>query len=115
MAGTTGAPASGRPVTERLRFFEEASQEIEHERGWYRQRSETAETAFLRELDHAIEAVVEAPFRWPRYTGGTRRYVFPTFPFSLVYFLEEDLVVVVALAPESRRPGYWRDRLLRTR
>lgn len=61
------------------KFFEAAAAEIEHERRWYRQRSHTAEGAFLRELDHAIDAVVDAPNRWPRYIAGTRRYVFPTF------------------------------------
>ncbi len=91
-------------------FFEEAAEEIEHERQWYRERSHTAENLF-REVDHAIDAVVEAPKRWPKYLAGTRRYVFPTFPFSFVYFEEQGEVFVVALAPESKRPGYWRDRL----
>lgn len=43
-----------------LQFFEKASQEIEHERSYYRQRSITAETAFLRELDHAGSVISEA-------------------------------------------------------
>jgi plasmid stabilization system protein ParE len=94
-----------------LRFFEEAADEIEQQRRWYRERSEAAERSFLRELDHAIDSVVEAPDRWPLYLAATRRYVFPTFPFSLVYFTDEDVVVVVAVAGDSRRPGYWRKRL----
>lgn len=51
-------------------FFEEAADEIEHERQWYRGRSHTAEDLFLREVDHAIEAIVEAPKRWPKYLAG---------------------------------------------
>ena len=92
-------------------FFEEAAQEIDHERHWYRERSHTAENLFLREVDHAIEAIVEAPQRWPKYIAGTRRYVFSTFPFSFVYFEEQGEVFIVALAPESKCPGYWRERL----
>jgi len=46
-----------------LRFFDEATDEAEEARRWYRERSETAEAAFLRELDHAIELVLEAPQR----------------------------------------------------
>jgi len=98
-------------MTERVRFFEEAADEIEHERAWYRDRSETAEAAFLRELDHAIDVVTEAPHRWPKYTGVTRRYVFPKFPFSLVYFVEDGIVAVVALEAENKEPGYWTNRL----
>jgi plasmid stabilization system protein ParE len=98
-------------MTFRLRFFEEAAEEVEHERRWYRKRSVSAEASFLRELDHALDAVMEAPEMWPRYLGETRRYVFHTFPFSLVYFVEGDVVLVVAIAAEHKEPGYWRDRL----
>ena len=94
-------------------LFEEASEEAEEARRWYRERSEPAESAFLGELDHAIAVVVEAPNRWPRHIAGTRRYVFPTFPYSLVYFLENQVIHVVAVAHEKRRPGYWRERLRR--
>ena len=94
-----------------LTFFEEAGDEIEHERSWYRGRSASAEASLLRELDQAFAFITEAPKRWPRYIGGTRRFVLPTFPFSLVYFMENDTVFVVALAPQSRRPGYSRKRL----
>ena len=98
-------------MTFSLRLFEEAAEEVEHERHWYRQRSESAEASFLRELDHAIDAVLQSPQMWPRYMAGTQRYVFPTFPFSLVYFVEEDLVFIVAIAAEHKEPGYWRDRM----
>ena len=100
-------------MSDRIRFFEEAAEEIEHERRWYRDRSESAEASFLREVDHALDVVIEAPHRWPRHLSGTRRYVFRRFPFSLVYFLEGDVVVVVAVANDQKRPGYWRSRLRR--
>jgi hypothetical protein len=98
-------------MTHGVRFFDEAFAEIEHERQWYRAQSSTAEESFLAELDRAIRVVVEAPDRWPRYLARTRRYVFPTFPFSLVYFLEEHVVAIVAIASERRPPGYWTERL----
>jgi plasmid stabilization system protein ParE len=96
-----------------LHLFEAANEEAEVARRWYGERSEVAQTAFLRELDHAVTVVSEAPQRWPKYIGRTRRYVFPTFPYSLVYFVQEDVVHVVAIAHQSRRPGYWRERLRR--
>lgn len=44
-----------------LEFFEEAAAELEEDRSWYRERSESAEAGFLRELDHAIQQVADAP------------------------------------------------------
>lgn len=97
-------------MIERLRLFEEAAEEIEHERVYYRRRSLGVEAEFLREVDHASAAIVESPDRWPKHLAGTRRYVFPNFPFSFVFFEEEGLIYVVALAPHRRSPGYWRKR-----
>ena len=58
-----------------------------------------------------LDAVTQGPEMWPRYLAGARRYVFPKFPFSLVYFAEGGIVFVVSLAAEHRPPGYWRERL----
>lgn len=64
----------------RLELFEEAASEIEGDRAWYRRRSESAEAGFLRELDHAIQQVADAPAQWPRYLAGTRRYSESSLP-----------------------------------
>jgi toxin ParE1/3/4 len=98
-------------MTERLRFFDEAAEEIEEAATWYGRRSEVARTAFLREIDHAIDAILEAPARWPSHTDATRRFVCATFPYTVISFVEGDTVFVAAVAHEKRRPGYWRGRL----
>ena len=64
-------------------------------------------------LEFFEEAAEEAPAQWPMFQSGTRRYVFPTFPYSLVYFVENDTLNVVAVAHDKRKPGYWRSRLHR--
>lgn len=99
----------------RLGFFEDAAAEIDEERAWYLKRSESAEAGFLRELDHAIQQVTDAPAQWPQFLADTRRYVFPTYPYSLVYFVEDDVINVVAVAHDKKRPGYWRKRLRKGR
>lgn len=96
-----------------VRFFEEADDEVENARRWYRENSEQAEAAFLRELDHAVDVVANSPELWPQYLAGTRRYVFPTFPYSLIYFLDRSTIHIAAIAHQKRRPGYWRKRLVR--
>jgi hypothetical protein len=49
--------------------------------------------------------------RLGRYGRRARRYVFPRYPFSLVYIFRDGDVEVVAVAHGRRRPGYWRSRL----
>jgi hypothetical protein len=35
------------------------------------------------------------------------------FPFSVIYAHEEATIVIVAVAHQRRRPGYWRERYVR--
>ncbi len=77
---------------------------------WYRRRNEAAGAEFLAELDHAFDAVAEAPDRWPSYLYGTRRFLLRRFPFFIVYRGMADGIEVVAVVHGRRRPGYWKHR-----
>ena len=67
--------------------------------------------AFLSELDHAFDAIGEMPNTWPSYILGTRRFLLHRFPYTVVYRRDEDVVRVIAVAHQRRRPAYWRSRL----
>lgn len=43
--------------------------------------------------------------------SGTRRVVVKDFPFSLIYKPSADGIVIFAVAHQSRRPRYWRERV----
>jgi len=94
-----------------VRFHPAAAEEAEAAYDWYAARSPAAAFGFRDELRHAVEAVAENPRTWPRHGTRARRYIFPRFPFSLVYVRRDDEVEVVAVAHGRRRPGYWRSRI----
>jgi plasmid stabilization system protein ParE len=94
----------------RIRFHPAAAAEVEAAVQWYAERSPVAARAFAAEVSTCVERVGEAPERWPRYVHGTRRYLLPHFPFSLVYRVRNGDVEIVAVAHHMRRPGYWRSR-----
>jgi plasmid stabilization system protein ParE len=94
----------------RIRFHPAAAAEVEAAVQWYAERSPIAARAFVAEVNACVERVAEAPDRWPSYVHGTRRYLFPHFPFSLVYRVRNGDLEIVAVAHHSRRPGYWRSR-----
>ncbi len=91
-------------------FHPKALQEAEAARDWYAERSPVASRAFVIELTHAVEQVAESPEMWPQYDLDTRRYVFPRFPFSLIYRIVEEGIEIVAVAHAKRKPGYWKGR-----
>ncbi|HVE87733.1 MAG TPA: type II toxin-antitoxin system RelE/ParE family toxin [Myxococcales bacterium] len=88
----------------------EAIAEARAARQWYEADSPPSAEAFMSEMDRGIELIAESPERWPAYHLGTRRWLFRRFPFSLVYRVKEEVVIVVAVAHAKRQPAYWRKR-----
>ena len=77
---------------------------------WYRERNETAAIRFRRELDRAVDLILERSDAWPSYLANTKRVLLRRFPFFLVYRVRDERVEIVAVAHASRRPDYWRGR-----
>jgi plasmid stabilization system protein ParE len=93
-----------------IRFHPAAAAEVEAAVQWYVERSPIAAAAFAAEVNTCVERMREAPERWPRYVHGTRRYLLPHFPFSLVYRVRHAEIEIVAVVHHRRRPDYWRNR-----
>jgi plasmid stabilization system protein ParE len=93
-----------------VRFHPAAAAEVEAAVQWYAERSPLAARAFAMEVNSCIERVREAPARWPRYVHNTRRYLFPHFPFSIIYRVRNGEIEIIAVAHHRRRPDYWRSR-----
>jgi plasmid stabilization system protein ParE len=94
----------------RIRFHPAAAAEVEAAVQWYAEHSPLAARAFAMEVSVCVERVREAPARWPYYMHNTRRYLFPHFPFSLIYRVHNREIEIVAVAHHRRRPGYWMSR-----
>jgi plasmid stabilization system protein ParE len=68
-----------------LDFHPDAVIEGAEARAWCAEQNAVAAVAFVRELDSAVEAIVEQPSRWPRCLYGTRRCLLRRFPYAVVY------------------------------
>ena len=94
-----------------LEYLDEAVVEAAAAAEWYAARSATAAAGFEAELDEAESAIRRLPNAWPAYDHGTRRYLLRRYPFGVVYRVESQRILIVAVAHGRRRPGYWRDRV----
>lgn len=66
---------------------------------------------FSMEVEAAIARIVEAPLRWPVFEDDVRRCMTRTFPYAILYSVEHDSILILAVMHCSRRPGYWKRRL----
>ena len=66
--------------------------------------------SFLAEFGISADTLLEHPMLGAPWKRGSRRLLLASFPYSLIYAIAEDEIGVVAVAHQSRRPGYWRGR-----
>jgi plasmid stabilization system protein ParE len=71
---------------------------------------------FIDQAERVLEEIAADPHgrvRVPEWDGEPTLYRVRIRPFRVhvVYYLDGDLVRVIAYAHEAREPGYWRDRI----
>jgi len=91
----------------KYRFHPEAGEELKQAAAYYKNIRQTLGRHFLAEIREAIGRVVENPLAWTSYINETRRCLVRRFPYGLVYAIEEDHILFLAVMHLRRKPGYW--------
>jgi toxin ParE1/3/4 len=96
-------------------FHPEAQAEFAADVDWYDAREAGVGGRFAEAVRAAIDAAVDDPEAWPTWPGWQREPVVRSkgvtgLPYRVVYFVDHDVLTIVAVAHAKRRPGYWRDR-----
>jgi hypothetical protein len=65
--------------------------------------------SFNRDLKAALQFIAEYLEGAPRFYGPTRAKTLAGFPFSVVYEIRPDRILVMAIADERREPGTYDD------
>ena len=94
-----------------LRFLTIAETEVDEAVSWYQEQSQDESLRFLNELDGAIQVVTVYPLIAAEIEPDIRSFFFHRFPYSLIYGIDESVIVVIAVAHQSREPRYWADRI----
>ena len=97
----------------KVRFLKPAQFEVDAAVEWYAAQSAGLETRFLDDLDMAIRRIVAYPFSCAQVEQGLRRCLFSRFPYGIIYGIDSDVIIVVAVAHLHREPRYWVDSLLK--
>ena len=92
----------------RVAFNPDALAEAEEAARWYRANGGTdTARAFAQELRRIVSLASSQPGIGSAGLRDTFRLYFKRFPYTLVFRIEGDTLRVIALAHQSRRPGYW--------
>ncbi len=92
-------------------FHPEAENEFDAARNFYDEREFGLGEDFMVEVRATIGRIVKYPNSWPSYSHRKRRCLCNRFPYSVIYRHTETGITIYAVAHQSRKPGYWKDRL----
>ena len=92
-------------------FLPEAEEEFREAVRYYEKEAPGVGLRFITEVRRGITFITENPYAAAGVGSGIRRKVLNHFPYSLLYAVESELIVIVAVAHQKRRPRYWRVRL----
>ena len=65
---------------------------------------------FALEVSSALERILQYPSGWEQISENCRRCLTLRFPYELIYVIEDGYVLIVAVANQHRKPGFWKNR-----
>jgi len=98
-------------MKKQLEFHPEVTSDIKGSYLWYEDKLQGLGNRFLNELEDGYTAIQNFPDTWANFQYGFKRYILNKFPFSILYKVTEEKIVVVAVMHNSRRPNYWLGRI----
>ena len=91
-------------------FSKYAKQELNDAVHYYELEHEGLGRRFKEEVKKAAIRISEYPKAWSVERGDVRKCLLHKFPYKLLYSIEEDHIIVIAVAHQHRKPDYWIER-----
>ncbi len=64
---------------------------------------------FKEEVKTAVMRIAKYPNSWTSEKSGIRKCLLHKFPYKLMYSIENDHILILAVAHQHRKPDYWID------
>jgi toxin ParE1/3/4 len=94
----------------RVRLHPEAESEMIKAAAYYETQQADLGKRFLAALQDAINSILINPRLYPVVDLDVRRCLTKVFPFGVLFRVEPDEIVLVAVMHLARHPDYWKHR-----
>jgi hypothetical protein len=92
-------------MTRRISIRPQAFIELAEATDWYENRSKGLGADFLRAFDDALEKIERNPFGYQILFGDVRRALTRRFPFSVMFIVEAEKIIVLSCLHVRRDPA----------
>jgi len=93
-----------------VRYHPEAAIEMNEAATWYEAQQADLGKRFLSVVQDSLNRIKINPFLYPVVDSEVRRCLTRIFPFGVMFRVDPDQIVVMAVMHLHRDPGYWKDR-----
>ena len=93
------------------RFLKPAEAEIDEAVLYFDTQRAGLGARFEQDLLATVSFATEHPLSGKPLSESVRKLGFGTFRYNLIYAIDGDEIVILAVAHHRRRPGYWHGRL----
>ena|SRR5437773_7803390 len=97
-------------MSRRFSFHPMAEEELNEAAAYYEAESNGLGSAFLKEVENAVQHVLNYPESCPLVNRLVRNKLVRRFPYSVMYSVTPKGIRILAIANQKRRPFYWRGR-----
>ena len=92
-------------------FLEEAEQEFLEAALYYENQAKGLGEKLMVGVYQAIEDIIDFPQNAQKLTENVRRKLLRHYPFGVLYRIDGDEIVIVAVMNLKRKPFYWLNRI----
>ena len=93
------------------RFLLPAEEEMTEASVFYEAASPNLGVDFLDDVQRGVDLLRAQPAIGQSVGSGLRRILLHRFPFCLIYAVEVEAILIIAVAHQRRQPDYWRERV----
>lgn len=83
----------------------EAENDLNEACSWYKEKKAGLEHDFLMQIDTGLKLIAENPNIHPFEYKGTRKHLVKRFPYEIIYFFENEQIIVLAVLHGRRNPA----------
>jgi plasmid stabilization system protein ParE len=88
----------------------EAATELKDSFMWYEVQSNGLGFEFFRCIDAALSLINRSPLLYAEIYKNIRRALIRKFPFEILYVIDNDRIIVLAVFHAKRDPKQWQER-----
>ena len=94
----------------KLKISDFAKRELDQAILFYELEQNGLGLRFKKEVRNSIDRVIKHPKAWPFEKGEVRKSFVHNFPYKILYSVQKDTIIILAISHQHRKPDYWIDK-----